>query len=48
MGSNELDMLVLHGALGIALAIRLEVSKVTDMSSLIGGSTVGFAVWVDY
>lgn len=48
MGSNELDVLVLHGALGIALAIRLEVSKVTDMTSLIGGSAVGFAMWVDY
>lgn len=36
-----------HGALGIALAISLNVAKVTDMTSLVRRSTVGLVVRVD-
>lgn len=47
VGSNELNLLVLHGTLGVALAVRLDVSKVTYVSGLIGGSTVSLAMGVD-
>jgi|SRR5687767_2904628 hypothetical protein len=48
VGTNELDEVVGHGALGVALTISLDVAEITDMASLIGGSTVGLAVRVDY
>lgn len=47
VGSNELDLLVLHGTLGVALAVRLDVSKVTYVSGLIGRSTVSLAMGVE-
>lgn len=47
MRADELDVRVLHGALGIALTIGLDVAKVTNVSGLVGGSTVGLAVRVD-
>jgi len=47
LGTNKLDQLVGLGALAIALSISLEVSEITDMASLIIGSTVGLSVWVE-
>lgn len=41
-------MLVGYRALGVALAVRLDVAEITNMASLVGGSTVGLAVRVDY
>lgn len=48
MRADELDVRVLHGAFGVALAISIDVAKVTNMSGLVGGSTVGLAVRVDW
>lgn len=47
LGTNELDVLVAHGTLGIALAIGLDVAQVTDVTGLVGGSTVRLSVGVD-
>ena len=48
MGADELDVRVAHGTLGIALAIGLDVAQVTNVTGLVGGSTVGLAVGVDW
>lgn len=40
-------MLVLDAALGVALAVGLDVAQVTNMAGLVGGSTVGLVVGVD-
>jgi hypothetical protein len=45
--ADELDELVGHGALGVALSISLEVAEVTNVAGLVGRSTVGLAVGVD-
>lgn len=47
MGANELDVVVGHGALGVALVIGLEVAEVTNVALVVGGSTVGLAMRVD-
>lgn len=48
LGTDQLDKLVLNGAVGIALGIGLEVTKVTNVTVGISGSTVGLAEGVDY
>jgi hypothetical protein len=45
--SNELDVRVLHGTLGVTLAIGLDVAQVTNVSGFVAGSTVSLAVRVD-
>jgi hypothetical protein len=45
--TDELDQLVLNGALGVTLAISLEVAEVTDMTDLSGAVTVRGSVGVD-
>jgi hypothetical protein len=47
LGSDELDELVGHRALSIALAIGLEVAKVTNVADLVGGSTMVLAMGVE-
>lgn len=47
MGANELDEVVRHGALGVALSIGLDVAEVTNMAVLVLGSTMGLAMGVD-
>jgi hypothetical protein len=47
LGADELDELVGHGALGVALGISLEVAEVTNVADLVGRSTVGLAVGVE-
>jgi hypothetical protein len=46
--ADQLDEAVSDGALGIALAVGLNVAQITDVTGLIGRSTVGLAVGVDY
>lgn len=48
LGTDQLDKLVLNGAVGVALSISLEVTKVTNVTVGISGSTVGLAEGVDY
>lgn len=47
-GTNQLDMLVLNAALGVALSIGLDVAQVTNVAGGIGRSTVGLVVRVDW
>jgi hypothetical protein len=47
LGPDELDQLVGHGALGVALAIGIDVSKVTNMAGLVHTISVGRVVRVD-
>lgn len=47
LGTDQLDQLVGGGADGVALAISLDVAKVTNVAVLVGGSTVTLAVRVD-
>lgn len=47
LGTDQFDELVLLGANGVALGIGLEVTKVTDVTDLILGGTVGFAEGVE-
>jgi hypothetical protein len=47
LGADQLDELVADGALGIALAVSLEVAQVTNVALLVLGGTVGLAVRVD-
>lgn len=46
--ANQLDVLVLDRALGVTLTISSDVAKVTNVAVLIGGSTVGLVVGVDW
>jgi len=46
--ADELDQLVGHGALGVALAVRLEVAEVADVALAVGGGAVFLAVRVDW
>ena len=48
LGADQLDVLVGDGALGVALAVSLEVAQVTDVALAVGGSTVGLVVGVDW
>lgn len=48
LGADELDQLVLDTALGVTLAVSLEVTKVTDVALLVIGGTVGLVVRVDW
>ena len=46
--ADELDQLVGDGALCVALAVRLEVTQVTDVADLVLGGAVVLAVGVDW
>ncbi len=48
VGANQLDEAVRDGALGVALAVSLNVAEIANVTGLIGGSTVGLAVGVDW
>lgn len=47
LGADQLDELVGDGALGVALAVGLEVAQVTNVALVILRGTVGLAVRVD-
>ena len=47
LGSNQLDLVVGHGSLCITLAVRLEVSEVTDVAFAVGRCAVSFGERVD-
>jgi hypothetical protein len=47
LGADDLDELVGHGALGVALGIRLDVAEVTNVAVLVGRGAVCLAVRVD-
>ena len=47
LGADQLDELVGDGALGVALAIGLEVAQVTNVALVVLGGTVGLAVRVE-
>jgi hypothetical protein len=48
LGANQLDELVLDAALGVALAIGLDVAQVADVALLVAGGAVGLVVGVDW
>lgn len=48
VGADELDQAVLSRALGVTLAISLDVAQITNMTGLVAGGTVGLVVRVDY
>ena len=48
LGTDQLDELVGDAALGVALAVGLEVAQVADVALAVRGGAVGFVVWVDY
>lgn len=48
LGPDQLDLLVRDGALGISLAVRLEVAEVADVAFAVGGGAVGFREGVDW
>lgn len=45
--TDQLDLLVLNGSDRVALSIGGDVTQVTNVADLIGGSTVGLAEGVD-
>ena len=45
--ADQLDELVGNGALGVALAVGLEIAQVTNVTLVVSGCTVSLAVWVD-
>lgn len=45
--ADELDEVVSHGALGVALSIGLEVAEITNVADLVGAVAVGGATGVD-
>lgn len=47
LSTNQLNQLVLHGAVGVALSIGLEVAQVTDVALGVNGGAVGLAEGVD-
>jgi len=47
LGADQLDELVTDRALGVALAVGLEVAQVTNVALLVLGGTVGLAVRVE-
>lgn len=48
LGPDQLDLLVRDGALGVALAVRLEVAEVADVAFAVGGGAVGLGEGVDW
>jgi hypothetical protein len=48
LGADQLDELVRDGALGVALAVGLEVAQVADVALAVGGRAVGLVVRVDW
>lgn len=48
LGADQLDKLVRDRALGVTLAVSLEVAKVTDVTLRVRRGSVGLAVRVDY
>lgn len=48
LGANELDLLVRDGTLGVALAVRLEVTEVADVAFAVGWGAVRFGEGVDW
>ena len=47
VGANQLDVAVLDRALGVALAVRLDVAEITNVAGGVRGSAVGLAVGVE-
>ena len=47
LGANQLDVLVLNAALGVALGIGLDVAQITNVTCFVRGSTVSLVVRVD-
>jgi hypothetical protein len=47
VGTNQLDERISNGTLGIALAISLNVSEITNVTSLVRRSAVGLVVRVE-
>jgi hypothetical protein len=45
--SDQLDELVINRALGVALAVRLDIAEISDVAVLVGWTTVRLAVRVD-
>lgn len=45
--TNELDQLVRHRALAIALPVRLEVAQIADVALRVRGRAMGLVVGVD-
>ena len=48
LGTDQLDLIVRDGTLGVALSVRLEVAEVTNVAFGVGGGAVGFAEGVDW
>lgn len=48
LSTDQLDELVLGGAVGIALGIGLEVAQVADVALSVAGGAVGLAEGVDW
>lgn len=48
LGADQLDVLVGHGALGVALGVGLEVAQVADVALAVAGGAVGLVVRVDW
>lgn len=48
LGPNQLDHVVRHGALGIALTVGLQIAEIADMASFGGAVAVRLVVGVDY
>lgn len=48
LGTDQLDLLVGDGALGVALGVRLEVAEVPDVAFAVGGGAVGLGEGVDW
>lgn len=46
--ANQLDKRISDGTLGIALAVSLNVSEITNVTGLVRRSTVGLVMRVDY
>jgi hypothetical protein len=47
VGANKLDEVVGHGTLGVTLAVSLDIAEITNVTGLVGRSTVVLAVGVD-
>lgn len=47
LGADQLDVLIGDGALGVTLAIGLDVAKVTDVAVRVLGGAVSLVVGVD-
>lgn len=47
LGPDQLDEFVGDGALGVALAVCLEVAEIADVADVVGGGAVLLGVGVD-